>query len=98
MVRDGDFVEAAMFFGELDSDLRLEAEAIGFEVNAFDRLRAKDLVSHLHVREVEVSEHIGNQSKRQVSHVVPEKQHAVRSAAVESRSIDDVRKACLDRL
>jgi hypothetical protein len=72
MVRDGDFVEAATFLGELDGDLRLEAEAIGFEVNAFDGLRAKDLVANLHVREVEVGKHIRNQSKSQIPHVMPE--------------------------
>src|SRR5207253_1234111 len=59
-VGDGDFVDAPgrPVFGDLRRELRLEPESIRLQLDALQHLAAKDLVAGLHVREVQVREHV----------------------------------------
>src|SRR5256885_8752941 len=47
VVSDGDFVDPAAQLGSFDGDLRLEAEAVGSELDFADHVGAKQLVAKI---------------------------------------------------
>src|SRR5262249_4532546 len=99
-VADRDFVDPPGWVampGDLGGHLRLKAEAVRFELQVGQHLAAEDLVAGLHVREIEVGEHVRQRGQGLVGHVVPEIQHAM-ALADESRAINDVGPPLQDRL
>ena len=60
----------------LHGDLRLEAKAVRADGNALQQVGAEDLVAGLHVGQVQVGEHVGDQREGLVDHRVPERQDA----------------------
>src|SRR6185503_8012788 len=78
VVRDADLVDANAELGHLGGDLGLEAEAILLDLDGLDDAAAKRLIACLHVREVQVREHVREEREEAVSQAVPEIEHAVR--------------------
>src|SRR6266545_788338 len=79
----------AALLGDLRGDLRLEAEAVRLELNALQHLAAENLVAGLHVRQVQVREHVRQRRQHLVGDVVPEVQDAV-TLADEARAVHHV--------
>jgi len=77
VVGDGDFVNADAFFGELGCDLGLEAEAVFLDGDGLQNFPAHGFVAGLHIREVQVGEHVGHEREELVPQGVPKIQHAV---------------------
>ena len=77
--------------------LGLDAEPVLLDGDRLDDVRPERLVAGLHVRHVEVVDHVRQQGQRVVEHLVPEEQRAA-GRADEARSEGDVRDAVDDRL
>jgi len=77
MVRDGDFVDADATLGELGGDLRFETETIFFDRDGLKDFPTHSFVACLHIREIQISEHIGHEREEAIAHGVPEVEHAV---------------------
>ena len=90
VIADGHFVDAEFPLGALHDDLRLEAEAVGADGDALQQIGAEDLVAGLHVRQVQIAEHVGDQRQALVDHGVPEGQHARLLAGHVARAEDRV--------
>jgi hypothetical protein len=60
-------------------------------------IRAKNLVAGLHVRQVQIAEHVGNQGEPLVDHGVPEGQHADLFAGHVARAEDGIGAAIEQR-
>ncbi len=71
-VGDGNFVDAPVAFCDFGGNFRLEAEAVGFELDALEDFATEDFVAGLHVGEFEIGENVGKQSEHLVGDVVPE--------------------------
>ena len=95
-VRDRHLVDPGVHLGELGGELRLHAEAARPDGDALDDVGAEDLVARLHVREVQVRDHVGEEGEELVRDVVPEVQDAARGAR-EAGAVDDVGLALEDR-
>src|SRR5262245_55478027 len=83
-VRDADFVDTAVESRDLCGDFRLEAKPILLDADALDDLAAEDLVTGLHVGEVQVREGIRHERQEPIAEVVPEIQDPVRVASDKS--------------
>src|SRR5262249_31785458 len=79
-------------------DLGLDSEIVFAQLERADHLRAECLVAGLHIGERRVEEHPGDHAQEPVSDQVPEQVGALRPAPRETRSVDDVGDALLDRL
>lgn len=71
-------------------DFRFEAEAILLNINALNHFPLEALVARLHIRQIEISEHVRNEREEAISHTVPEIQHSMRTSGLKTGSIDDV--------
>lgn len=60
VVGDGHFVNAGIEFGDLRGDLGFEAEAVLLDLHLLDDLAAENFIARLHVREVQIREHVGH--------------------------------------
>ena len=60
VVADGHFIDAELALGRFHDDLGLEAEALGADRDALEQVGSKYLVARLHVREVQITEHVGD--------------------------------------
>ena len=90
VVADGHFVDAQLALGALHHNLRLKAEAVRTDGDAFEQVSAENLVTGFHVRQVEIAEHVGNHREPLVDHGVPEGQHARLIAGEVARAEDRV--------
>ena len=57
-VRNTNLIDSTTLFGDLGGDLRFKAEAVFLDRNALDHLAPEDLVTNLHIRQIEVGEYI----------------------------------------
>src|SRR5262249_20478382 len=73
----------------LGRDFGLEAEAIGLQGDALKDFAAKDLVTGLHIGELEIGEDIREQGEKFVGDVMPEVVDAL-GTAQKARAEDDV--------
>jgi len=97
MVADADLVDDHVELRNFGGDLGFEAEAVLLDCDPLEHLAFEDLVAGLHVGEVEIGEHVGEQREEFVTHHVPEIDDAVCIAAGEAGAKDDVGLAALDR-
>jgi hypothetical protein len=95
-VRDRHLVDPGVHLGKLGGELRFHAEAARPDGDALDDVGAEDLVARLHVREVQVRDHVGEEGEELVRDVMPEVQDAA-GGAREARAVDDVGLALEDR-
>src|SRR5262245_54782547 len=82
-VRDADFVDATVEARDLRGNFRLEAKPIFLDADALNDLASEDLVTGLHVGEVQVREGIRHERQESIPEVVPEIQDPVRVTADE---------------
>jgi hypothetical protein len=68
------------------------------ELNALENISPENLVTSLHVAEVEIGEHVRKQRQKTVADGMPEVQDSVRSARQETRANDYVGGAFDERL
>src|SRR5438270_5628682 len=80
VVRDGDFVDAALLACGLDRDLRLKTKTIGGEFDVLDDLAAEELVSDLHVAQVQIRQQVREEGEELIDLKMPEIQNAMLSA------------------
>ena len=97
VVGDGDFVDADAATGDFGGDLRFEAEAVFLDGDALEDLASEGFIAGLHVREVEVGEHVGEKSKEAVADGMPEVKNAVGFRADEAGAEDDIGTILKDR-
>src|SRR5215831_4028125 len=95
IVTDTDLVNAASKFCNLRCYFGFEAEAILFNRDFLDDIAAKNLVARFHVREVEISKHIGERCQEKVAHFVPVIKYAMGLSPSETRSINNIGVAAL---
>src|SRR5882724_2622826 len=79
-VGDADLPDASARLGEPRRDLRLEAESVARQYEPLHYRRTHGLVARLHVGQVEVGEHVGDECQQAVADRVPEEEHAVIAA------------------
>ena len=68
VVGDSDFVDADTLLGELGGDLRLESKAIFLDRDGLNDFPPHGLVACLHIREIQIGEHIGHEREEAVAH------------------------------
>ncbi len=90
MVGDGDFIDADTATGDLGGNLGFEAEAVFLDGDALDDLASKSFVAGLHVREVEVGEHVGEKGEEAVADRVPEIEDAMCLGSDETGAENDI--------
>ncbi len=73
VIRSGYFVGAAASFGYFDGDLGFKSKAARFDIDALQNFRAKGLVAHLHIGEIEVGQDVGSKGEELIAEVVPKK-------------------------
>jgi len=61
------------YTGYFGSNLRLEAKAFFFQLYVLYHITAEELVAGLHIREIEISEHIRSEGEPSVAYGMPEK-------------------------
>jgi hypothetical protein len=99
VIGDAHFVDADLReAGDLRGHFGFEAEAFLLEPDLLDEFGAEELVAGLHIGQVQVGEHVGEQRQETVPDGVPEKEDAVGLPAHETRAVDYVGKAVEDRL
>src|SRR5439155_26542241 len=77
VIRHGNFVNSTAEARDLEGELGLEPEAIRPEPQALEEVRPEDLVARLHVRKVEIREHVGECRQEPVPDIVPEEKHSM---------------------
>src|SRR5262249_43985748 len=90
VVRDSDFVDSDSQSRKLDSDLGLEPESLLLQLDLAEDLTFEDLKSGLHVGEVEVGEHVRDQSEQPVPDRMPKEEDAMLLTGQKTRSVYDV--------
>jgi hypothetical protein len=88
-VRNWDLVDATFQLGKSCGNLRFKTETVGFDRYPTQQISSENLVTSLHVREVQVSEHIGQKCQKFISDIVPKKQDTLRPAC-KSGTVDYV--------
>ena len=78
-VRYGHFIDHGPQSGNFGRELRLKTETVRFQVNLIEYMTPKDLVSYLHIGEVQVVQYIGKQGQEFITNIVPKKLHPVGS-------------------
>jgi hypothetical protein len=84
---DADFGDARNF----GRHLGFKAKALFGQMQRLHHFALEELVAGFHIRQVQVGEHVGEEGEEFVAQGMPEKQDAVRVAAHEARSVNDVR-------
>ena len=77
VVGDRDLVNKNALFGELGGDFGLESEAVFLNVNGLNNFPPHGFVAGLHIRKVQISEHVGHEREEAIAHGVPEVEHAM---------------------
>ena len=77
MIRNGYLVDAQLQARHFGYDLWLEAEAALFNSNALDNSSAEGFETGLHVGEVQIRTHVGEQCEEVVANGMPEVEDAV---------------------
>ena len=77
VVGDSDFVEADTLLGELGGDFRLKTETVFLDGDGLQNFPPHGLVACLHIRKIEIGEHIGHEREEAIAHGVPEVEHPV---------------------
>ena len=90
VVTDADLVDHGARTCDLGGDLGLEAEAIFLDLDFLNHLATENFVASLHVGEVEIGRHVGEQREKFVADHVPEIDDAVGVSAGETGAEDDV--------
>ena len=72
VVGDPDLEDLQTPMAQLRRDLRFEAEAVLFESDGLQHVAPDQLVARLHVREIQVREHVRERREQTVPDVVPE--------------------------
>src|SRR5437868_191638 len=98
VIGDAHLVHATSHLRNLCRDLRFKTESFLFYLKLLQHIAAKDLVTSLHVSEVQVSKAIGDEREQPVAKVMPKEKHAVGVAADETRAVDHVRPSFSDGL
>ena len=76
MIANGDFVDPEFPLRALHHDFRFEPKPVRANRDALEKIGAENFVTGLHVREVEIAEHVRDQGQPLVDHRVPEQQDA----------------------
>lgn len=93
VIRNPHFVDAKPPIRDLRHDLRFESESILLDFDRLDHLTPEDLITSLHVREVEIREDVGQQGEESVAHRMPEIENPVGPAREETTAENDIRLA-----
>src|SRR6185369_1756868 len=64
-------VDAKAHVRNFRHDFRLETEAVFFDRNRLNHLSTEYLITGLHIRQIQVREHVGQQSQKAIAHGVP---------------------------
>src|SRR5437762_3023439 len=96
-VGDRHFEDSEPGASHLDGELGVDAEPLRFEVERRNDPPMERLVAGRHVRQVQIGEDVRDQGQEPVSDGVPEELDAPLRAAEETRTIDHVGAARLDR-
>ena len=80
IIRNADLENPGAGLCHLRGNLRFKPKPVLFNGNAGQKLAPKHFVTGLHVSEVQVCKHVGQQREKAVSHHMPEVNHAMRPA------------------
>ena len=97
VVRNGHLVNAQLQARYFGYDLWLEAEAAFFNSNALDNFSAESFETGLHVREVQIRTHVGEQCEEAVTNGMPEVEDTVCLRADEPGAKNDICAVFQDR-
>src|SRR5207237_4134917 len=95
-VGDGQLPDAGARLRQPCRELDLDPEALCPERQALEEVGPDELVARLHVREVQVGEHVGDEREEVVADGVPEEQHAMKGS-LEAGAVHGVALAVPDR-
>ena len=80
MVGNACFIDSTPLPGYLRRDLWFETKTVLHQVDRLDGVSFKELITGLHVRQVQVGEHIGQERQKLITHVMPKVEDPVRSS------------------
>ena len=90
VIGNAHLVNTQAHFRYLCDDFRLESEPVFFYLDALNDLSLEHLVTGFHVRQVQIREHVGEESQELVSQIMPEVEDAVGSGGQKSGAENDV--------
>src|SRR5207237_8241216 len=95
-VRDGQLPDAGARLGQPCRELHFDSEALRPERQTLEEVGPDQLVARLHVRQVQVGEHVGDEREEVVADGVPEEQYAMKGS-LEAGAVHGVALAVPDR-
>src|SRR5262245_29137351 len=90
VIRDRHLVEFVFALENFGGNLRLEIEAVRFNMDVFDHVGAEDFITGLHVREDRVVKQVGDESEHLVADEMLEVERPRHLGARKTRAVDDV--------
>src|SRR5690606_17110036 len=88
-VGDRQFVHTHLQLGDLGGDFRLETKAVGFKLHILNDLRPEELITGLHIGEIEAGEKITEHREESVHHIM-ESPVYLRIRLLKPRSINHI--------
>ena len=76
VVTDREFVDSSLRLCQAGSHLGFETETVGRQRQSLQEIRMDNLIAGLHIREVEVREHVAQQGEETIAHHVPKEEHS----------------------
>ena len=90
VIGDSDFEEPTTGLSYLGRNFRFKAEPIFFDRDAGQDFAAKRFVACLHVGQVHVGQHVGQQGKKAIADHVPKIDHSVGATTQEAGTVNHV--------
>ncbi len=79
VVGDGDLIDPPPSLGDPYGEFRLDPKAFGLQFKTLKNFAPEDLVTGLHVSQVQVGKHIRKEGQQLVSHRMPKEKHPPRT-------------------
>jgi len=96
-IADSDLINPEAALGDLHCHFRFEAEAVFLQRDGLNHLAPECFVAGLHIGQVEVGDHVGDQRQKPVSNRVPEIEHPMRPRTDKAGPVHHVGLTALKR-
>ena len=70
-IGDRHLVDAPVALRHFHRHFRLEPETVRFQLDSLEHIPAKHLIACLHVRQIQIGDHVGKKSEKFIADIVP---------------------------